>query len=68
MGNCYYLARDDNRTLYELGKHTGDWEDVLGCGNPIWLIEPTADIALALEVVSLEELLQSARLDGSRAN
>lgn len=54
MGTCYYLARDDNRTLFELGKHTGDWGDVLGRGNPTWLTEPTADMALALEVISLD--------------
>jgi hypothetical protein len=26
MGICYYLKRADNRTFYELGKHTADWE------------------------------------------
>lgn len=37
MGYCYYLRRDDNRTLFELGKHVGDWGEVLGEREPIVL-------------------------------
>lgn len=30
MGYQYYLARDDSRTLYELGKNVSEWRDAFG--------------------------------------
>lgn len=33
MGICYYLVREDDRTIYELGKGTGDWGEALGMGT-----------------------------------
>src|ERR1700674_3636184 len=52
MGYCYYLRRDDNRTLFDLGKILGgDWGEFLGDGHP-FTIEPDRvdDLAAALFV------------------
>lgn len=46
MGHELYLRRDDNRTLFELGKWLGEeWTDALGGGVPI-VLGPDDEAAL----------------------
>jgi len=46
MGISYYLRRDDNRTLFELGKYTYTWGDVLGRGRP-FVVDPAMQPVLS---------------------
>jgi hypothetical protein len=46
MGYCWYLRRDDNRTLFELGKGVANWMAALGDGAPI-VLGPEHESALA---------------------
>jgi hypothetical protein len=39
MGQEFYLVREDNRTLFELGKFTGAWREWLGRGNAIVVVD-----------------------------
>lgn len=52
----HYLRRDDNRTLYELGRYVRRWRRVLGGGSPVKLPPeiPTRDVVTLLEVASLQ--------------
>jgi len=55
MGYNHYLRRDDNRTLFDLGKHVGDWMEALGGGAPIVLgpeDEPALASALAADIAT----------------
>lgn len=55
MGQEFFLMREDNRTLFELGKHTGGWREWLGRGNAIVVVdglEETLAGLLALDIAS----------------
>lgn len=39
MGQEFFLVREDNRTLFDLGKSTGGWREWLGRGNAIVVVE-----------------------------
>lgn len=41
MGTVYYLVREDNRTLYEIGKMP-EWHALLGNGEPHVIADPNA--------------------------
>jgi len=50
MGYEHYLRRDDNRTLFELGKWLGEeWMEALGGGAPI-VLGPEDEDELALAI------------------
>jgi hypothetical protein len=46
MGYEHYLRRNDNRTLFLLGKHVWDWEPILRRG--FFRPEDTTDLAVQL--------------------
>ncbi len=55
MGQEFYLVREDNRTLFELGKHAGAWREWLGRGNAIVVVdglEATLAGLLAIDIAS----------------
>lgn len=55
MGQEFFLAREDNRTLFELGKNTDGWREWLGRGNAIVVVdgfEETLAGLLALDIAS----------------
>lgn len=62
MAPEYYLRRDDNRTLFLLGKGTGDWEEFLGDGVPT-IVGPVGEPALARAIAErvLPDLAWPAR-------
>lgn len=43
MGIEYYLKRNDNRTVFNLGKGSDNWGEFLGDGNPTWLCHKDED-------------------------
>lgn len=52
MGYNFYLRRDDNRTLFELGKWLGEeWMEALGGGAPI-VLGPGDETELAMAIAA----------------
>lgn len=55
--HVYYLRREDDRSLYELGRRVRRWRPILGRGRSVCLSPaiPTQRIVGLLEVASLED-------------
>lgn len=71
MGIEYYLVRDDDRTLYALGKGTGSWGSFMGRrdweegpGSPMTIVDAGALASLMHEAAQVDEWdLDVATLD-----